>query len=310
MVALVGAAGAVGQNLIASGGIDRSYDSAHVGEAYGLKPELLIYAGLWENEKTEAETDPSADIGRIVEAEQEIWQIESEKLVLISTVDVFREPKGVDENTEIDTDDMRAYGHVRYLMEKWVRQFRPDALIVRLPAIYGDPPGRNFISDMIRMVPELVEAETFRRLAKKAPELRQYYQLRDDRVWQCGKLTGEERMTLGQTFRKLGYTAIHNTDSRSCFQFYPLTRLWGDIRLAMQHDIRLWHAVTQPVSAAEICQAVDGEEFDNELAGTPADYDVRTVHDALFSGSHGYLWEKQKVLEELARLIEDQRKRP
>ncbi len=309
MVALAGCKGIVGRNLSASGNIDRGFDSEHIEEAYGLRPELLIYAGLWEKNEKDERISPAADIARIIEAEQEIWQIGPKKLVLISTVDVFREPKGVDENTEIDTDHMRAYGHGRYLLEKWVRQFRPDALIVRLPAIYGNPLERNFIYDMVNLIPPMLDPEIFRKLVRKAPELRSYYSLRKDGFFWHGELTAEEKGTLRQTFRRLGYTSLNFTDSRSRFQFYPLARLWDDIQIAMRNDVRLWHAVTQPVTAAEICRAVDGEEFDNLLGGTPADYDCRTVYDELFGGCRGYLWEKQKVLRQLVLFVEEQRKR-
>lgn len=59
------------------------------------------------------------------------------KLVLISTIDLFKVPKNVDENSLIDTKDLPAYGYNRYQLELWVRENFPDALITRLPGLFG-----------------------------------------------------------------------------------------------------------------------------------------------------------------------------
>ena len=63
----------------------------------------------------------------IKQAEDNITKINPKKLVLISTIDVFKTPVGVDENSEIDTEDLHAYGFNRYQLELWVREKYPDA---------------------------------------------------------------------------------------------------------------------------------------------------------------------------------------
>lgn len=57
--------------------------------------------------------------------------------MLISTIDVFKSPKNVDENAGIDTENLHAYGYNRYQLECWVRENFPDALIIRLPGLFG-----------------------------------------------------------------------------------------------------------------------------------------------------------------------------
>ena len=114
--ALVGYTGFVGSNIYAAGSFDGAYNSKNIEEAYGTNPDLLIYAGL-RAEKYLANNAPEKDMELIKQAEDNITKINPKKLVLISTIDVFKTPVGVDENSEIDTEDLHAYGFNRYQLE-------------------------------------------------------------------------------------------------------------------------------------------------------------------------------------------------
>ena len=46
-----------------------------------------------------------------------------------------------------------------------------------------------------------------------------------------------------------------------------------------------------------------GNSFVNELGGTPADYDYKTVHDAIFGGSNGYICKKEDVLKDIKEFV-------
>lgn len=123
MIALVGYTGFVGSNIYAAAGkeIDAAYNSKNIGEAFGTYPDLLIYAGL-RAEKYLANNAPEKDMKLILQAEDNITKINPKRLVLISTIDVFKNPKDVDETSEIDTDNLPAYGYNRYQLEVFVRK--------------------------------------------------------------------------------------------------------------------------------------------------------------------------------------------
>ena len=145
---LVGYTGFVGSNIYEKGQFDAVFNSRNIEEAYGTCPDLLIYAGL-RAEKYLANHAPDKDMELIVQAEEIISKIAPRKLVLISTIDVFKTPKNVDENTIIDTEDLHAYGYNRYQLECWVRENYADALIIRLPGLFGKNIKKNFIYDFI-----------------------------------------------------------------------------------------------------------------------------------------------------------------
>ena len=104
-------------------------------------------------------------------------------------------------------------------------------------------------------------------------------------------------------FKRLGFTALNFTDSRNVYQFYPLERLWDDIQTALEHDIRLWHPATEPVSAAAVYEYLTGEDFCNELGGEPVFYDYRTKYADVFGGKDGYICNKEQILQRIANFV-------
>ncbi len=303
MVALVGYTGFVGSNIYASAGneIDRVYNSKNIEEAYGTNPDLLIYAGL-RAEKYLANNAPEKDMELIEQAEENIKYIGPKRLVLISTIDVFKIPKDVDETSKINTENLHAYGYNRYQLEIWVRNNYSDALIIRLPGLFGKNIKKNFIYDFINGIPFMLKADKFEELEEKDPELRKYYILQNNGFYKVN-VKDEDRELLQNKFRKLGFSALNFTDSRSIYQFYNLANLWADIQTVLNAGIILWHPATEPVSAAEIYEYLTGEQFVNELGGTPADYGYKTVYAELFGGGAGYILDKKHVLEEIAKFI-------
>lgn len=298
MNALVGYTGFVGSNLYDTGNFDRVFNSGNIEEAYGMKPDLLIYAGM-RAEKYLANSAPKKDMELVIQAEENISRIGPKKLVLISTIDIFHVPKGVDEKSKVDTVDLHPYGYNRYQLELWARDHYPNALIIRLPGLFGKNIKKNFIYDYINRIPSMLTSQKIEELSCVDGELRNYYRLQDNGFYKLGAVSKKDRIVLKDKFRKIGFSALNFTDSRSRYQFYNLGRLWGDIQTALKEDIRLWHPATEPVSACELYQYLTGEDFINELDGKPADYDYRTIYSGIFGGKDGYICDKDRVLEEI-----------
>lgn len=304
MIALVGYTGFVGSNIYEQGNIDRVYNSKNITEGYGTKPDLLIYAGM-RAEKYLANNMPQKDMELIYQAEENIAKIQPKKLVLISTIDVFKRPVDVDEDTEIDCEELHAYGLNRYRLECWVRENYPDAVIIRLPGLFGDNIKKNFIYDFINVIPSMLKKEKFEELAEKDIELKKFYELQENGFYRCVELDDQNKALLRQKFRDLGFTALNFTDSRSVYQFYPLKRLWDDIQILLKENITLWHPATEPVSAGELYQFLTGRLFENELGGTPADYNYKTKYEEVFHGENGYICNKEEIMQMIMEFIKN-----
>lgn len=316
MVALVGYTGFVGSNLYARARnrIKGVYNSQNIEKAYGLEPEVLVYAGV-RAEKYLANSAPERDLEMILEAEKNIRAINPQRLVLISTIDVYQNPVGVDETDSVLSagkggagNGVQPYGLNRYYLEAWVRKNYPDALIIRLPGLYGYNIKKNFIYDYIHVIPYMLKREKYQELkvlekADDAIMLDACYEAAGNGFYRCRKLDKDQRELLQKKFKKLGFTALNFTDSRSTFQFYSLGRLWEDIQTALNEGITLLNIATEPVTAAELYQALTGQVFKNELKGTPTKYDFRTTYASKFGGKGGYICSKEEVLADIRLFV-------
>lgn len=308
MKSLVGFTGFVGSNLAQQTNFDGLYNTQNIAAAYGTRPDLLVYAGV-RAEKYLANCEPEKDLTAIEEAIANITKINPLSIILISTVDVYPEPRLVDEDTVIDQDQLKPYGFNRLYLENWVESNIDQHLIVRLPALYGLNLKKNFIYDLITIIPAVLSEEALLKLSAKIRDLPGYYLDRQNGFYQCRPdLSLTEKEELKKLFLTAGFSAENFTDSRSSYQFYNLAYLWQHLETALNHKIRRINLVTEPVSAAELYREIRGREFTNLLNTIPADYDIRTKYDQLFSGREGYIFNRSFVLYDLKRFIAGQGK--
>lgn len=302
MNVLVGHTGFVGNNLYRYGSFELGVNSGSVREAYGTKPDLCVYAGL-RGEKYLANQQPEKDWQMIEQAKENIRMIKPQKLVLISTIDVFKSPLAVYEDSAIDMDGLQPYGYNRRVLENWVRENYPEALIVRLPGLFGEGIKKNFIYDIINVIPFMLSETKMGELSSQEAAIEEYYEIQDNGFWKCRNLNEGEKNALRNILSRVNFSALQFTDSRSEFQFYPLKRLWSDIKIALENKIELLHTATEPISAGEIYKFLYGREFMNETAGVPAKYDYRTRYSGLYRRDGGYIMGKEEVLLEIQNFI-------
>ena len=146
--AIVGYTGFVGGNLLAKRDFDDQFNSANVGEIAGRHYDRVVFAAA-KAEKWRINQDPEADLVHIAELEQILSSFTTDQLVLISTVDVYKNPVGVDEDTPIDTDGLHAYGLHRYQLERFAAIAHENTSVVRLPGLFGPGIKKNVIYDLL-----------------------------------------------------------------------------------------------------------------------------------------------------------------
>ena len=249
----------------------------------------------------------------IMEALEQIRKIKPKKLVLISTVDVYKNPVNVDEDTAIDVEGLLPYGANRYKLEQMVRETWEDALIIRLPGLFGKNIKKNFIYDYIHVIPAMLREEKYLELSAKSSLVEESYHRLDNGFYKCTLLEKEireakdiyAREELKLEFASRGFSALNFTDSRGVFQFYNLANLWDNIQTALEKDIRLLNIATEPVSVAEVYSALCDKTFDNEIMSEPPFYDYRSKHAEVFGGKNGYFADKAAVLAEIAEFVKN-----
>lgn len=146
--ALIGHTGFVGGNLLSQGKYDDLYNSSNIGDIAGKSYDLVVSAGV-KAAKWIANKEPEADRAGIATLERALEKVRAERFVLISTVDVYPRPIEVDESTPLSTTEGQPYGRHRLELEAFVRARFPNAVIIRLPGLFGNGLKKNAIYDFL-----------------------------------------------------------------------------------------------------------------------------------------------------------------
>ena len=146
--ALIGFTGFVGSTLLKQAAFGSLYRSTNIDQITGKSFDTVVCAGA-PAQKWIANREPNADRQNIEELITHLKAMTCKTFVLISTVDVFKNPIGVDEGTIIDETGLHAYGLHRHLLEKFVETHFPQHLIVRLPGLVGPGLCKNVVFDFL-----------------------------------------------------------------------------------------------------------------------------------------------------------------
>jgi hypothetical protein len=146
--ALIGFSGFVGSLLNKQASFKSLYRSTNISDIQGKSFDTIVCAGA-SAQKWLANQEPNTDLKNIEDLISHLKNAQCNNFILISTVDVFKDPSGVDENNIINESGLQAYGLNRLLLEKFVENHFPNYLIVRLPGLVGPGLKKNVIFDFL-----------------------------------------------------------------------------------------------------------------------------------------------------------------
>ena len=146
--ALIGFSGFVGSTLLKQTEFQSLFRSSNINNIDGQSFGSIVCAAA-PAQKWIANREPEADRQKIEGLIAHLKTVQCSTFVLISTVDVFKNPIGVNEDTPIDESGLHAYGLNRRLLEKFVEDHFPNHLIIRLPGLVGPGLRKNVIFDFL-----------------------------------------------------------------------------------------------------------------------------------------------------------------
>jgi nucleoside-diphosphate-sugar epimerase len=235
--ALIGYTGFVGGAILRHHTFDSRYRSTDIGTIQGRRFDRIVCAGA-PAEKWKANRDPAEDRRRLATLTGALAGAETNQFVLISTVDVYPAPARVDENTVIDPALAHPYGRHRYELEQFCRS-RFDAVVIRLPALFGQGLKKNAVFDLLNDRP--VDA-----IAGNARF--QFYDV--ERVWS----DVERILTAGHSTVNITSQPVSMADVAARVFDRELPVPWSDT--APNYDVRSVHA--------DLVGGTDGYWFDAE----------------------------------------------
>lgn len=146
--ALIGYTGFVGTTLLKQTNFTHLFRSINIEEIANQHFNLVVCAGA-PAQKWLANKNPNNDFQNIKQLISYLETINCDRFVLVSTVDVFKNPIRVDENSHIDEISLHPYGLHRRMLEKFVIERFNNHHIIRLPGLVGPGLRKNVIFDLL-----------------------------------------------------------------------------------------------------------------------------------------------------------------
>lgn len=147
--AIIGYSGFIGSNLVKLHKFTDYYNSQNIKSIKNKKYDLIVSAAT-KAERWRANQNPEKDWKEINNLLKNLKTVKTKHFVLISTVDVYPNPNGINEDFSIKKNDIKqAYGRNRFKMEQKIRAIFSKVTILRLPQIFGEGLKKNFAYDLI-----------------------------------------------------------------------------------------------------------------------------------------------------------------
>lgn len=312
----LGVLGLVGHTGFVGGELSRQYDFKHVYNSKTINDivsesfDVLICAGapatMWA-----ANANPEGDKANLCALASNIAKAKAGKLVLISTIAVFDDTSAGYTEVSANYENIKPYGKHRRELEEHILE-NHDALIVRLPAVFGTGLKKNFIFDIMNPLPSFIKPDKFKLIYNTlGSEIQKLLELvfEFDDTLAMYKLdrnalnTMRESGVLIQAFENIGFLARNFTNSESQFQYYCLSNLKNDIDAALNSNLETINICTEPWLARDLHLALTGETLSNVTPPKVIE-DVRTEHANIFGTSGPYLYSRMHVLNELKEFME------
>ena len=309
--AIIGYTGFVGSNIAQNMKFDDYYNSKNILDIKDKEYDLLVCSGI-RAEKYLANKYPERDLEEIKAFLKNLESLKRVgKIVFISTIDVYKNPIDVTEDTEIDENGLQPYGKNRFFAEKYIQDNFDDYLIIRLPGLFGKNLKKNFLYDMITKIPTMVVKEKYLSILNKLENKEKdiFINSYDRNIDNNYVYNNKNRIELISILEKIGFTSINFTDSRSFFQFYNLNKLSKDIKVALEKKIKKLNISSEPISAKVIAKEVFGYEMKNIIKEKlPLNYNFKSKYFELFDGKNGYLYSKEEIIEDIKNFVKEMEK--
>jgi nucleoside-diphosphate-sugar epimerase len=147
-VGLLGSDGFVGQTICKGKNEIKKFNRVNMHELFAEKLNFLIISAV-SAEKWRANSDPSADKEKIEILIRFLERIRTNKVVLISTIDVFGPNFEFNEDSSSLKVVPTPYGQNRNFLERRVSEIFKDSSILRLPGLFGPGLKKNLLFDIL-----------------------------------------------------------------------------------------------------------------------------------------------------------------
>lgn len=145
--ALLGHTGFVGSSLLRQRPFEACFNSGNIEQLAEGDYDTIVCAAA-PAQKWLANQYPDADQHNIQQLMAALARARCKTFILISTVDVYVQPNGVDETVSATSHGLHPYGRHRLELEQFVRGHFANTVVVRLPGLVGPGLRKNVLHDL------------------------------------------------------------------------------------------------------------------------------------------------------------------
>ncbi|MDA7430284.1 NAD-dependent epimerase/dehydratase family protein [Primorskyibacter aestuariivivens] len=314
MDALIGYSGFVGQQLARQHEFPAIFNSKNVGGLGDSKFDTVVCAAA-PGSMFEANRVPDEDWEKVQSLIRQLRGVTTTHFVLISSIAVFADFAGQDDEGSCAFQTHLAYGKHRRQLEEFCATHFARCTIVRLPALFGPGLKKNFVFDLLNPAPTMLTRNRFDDVrAALGPKLRvmldQLYSLNENTAMlvldRSTLNTHPERTEFERHLSEAGYSAIQFHHPESKFQYFDVSRLWRDICLGRNSGLSVMHLATAPLGAGDIHKHLIGRRMPHSNAHIHRE-DMRTRHASVWGRQGPYLEEASEVMQKLAAFFAAQK---
>lgn len=314
--ALIGYTGFVGSNLIHNNfDIFKTWDlyrSSNISNIKNKEYNIVICAGVpankwYANENCFEDLD---NINCLLNNLREVKHINT--LIVISTIDVYdfkniKEHEFFDEQSTICFSN-EAYGKNRLYFEVKCRVLNnvSDVKIIRLPALYGFGLKKNFLYDILHLVPNVLTESAYNSILNDIRNSNTVVNFENVFIDSYNKSSVDLNYHLNSNYSNLlesilesvGRTSLQFTNPNSEFQFFNLNNLMNIIKFVLVNNIPLYNIATEPIKAKDICENL---RFGHGESRPIVKYRMKSIYH-----ESGFLQSKFQELQDINKFLKEE----
>lgn len=145
--AIIGFTGFVGSNLLEQYTFDAHFNSKNISDIRNLEFDEIFCAGM-PGAMWLANSNPDQDLAAYDLLTSCLEHVHCRRLILFSTVAVYRPPCRHDEFAPTQEEGLAPYGQHRLRLERFI-QDRFNSLTLRLPGLFGSGLKKNALFDLL-----------------------------------------------------------------------------------------------------------------------------------------------------------------
>ena len=146
MISIIGSTGLIGKHINNLFPVDKKYNSKNIIDFKSTEHDL-VFCCAPSSVKWLANKNPAQDLNSVSRLISNIHGAKIKKIYLFSTIDIYGNILGQNEDSKIDIKQTSAYGRNRYLLETYLCE-NFDTTTIRLPALFGEGLKKNVIFDL------------------------------------------------------------------------------------------------------------------------------------------------------------------